>query len=54
MQAKLKDLSFEVLPEEERKHYPEMDDLQVMIDKAEESYKIFRKTGRGKDAKIVR
>lgn len=31
-----------------------MDDLQQMIDKAEESYRLFRKTGRGKEAKIVR
>lgn len=54
MQSKLSDFSFEVLPLNQRKHYPEMEDLQSMIDKAEESYRIFRKTGRGKEAKVVK
>lgn len=54
MQAKLADFSFEVLPKHLMKHYPEMDDLQSMIDKAEESYRLFRKTGRGKEAKVVK
>ena len=31
-----------------------MDDLQSMIDRAEESYRLFKKTGRGKEAKVVR
>jgi hypothetical protein len=31
-----------------------MDDLQAMIDRAEESYRLFKKTGRGKEAKVVR
>jgi len=31
-----------------------MDDLQTMIDKAEESYKLFRKTGRCKESKLVK
>ncbi len=54
MLAKIHDFSFEVLPVEKRKHFPEMDDLQEMIDKAEESYKLFRRTGRGKEAKMIR
>jgi hypothetical protein len=31
-----------------------MDDLQAMIDRAEESYRLFKKTGRGKEAKVVK
>lgn len=54
MQSKLKEFSFEVLPLDKRKHFPEMDDLQQMIDKAEESYRLFKKTGRGKEAKMVK
>ena len=54
MQAKIHDFSFEVLPENKRTHFPELEDLQVMIDKAEESYRLFKKTGRGKEAKMVK
>jgi hypothetical protein len=54
MQQKLEDFSFEVLPENKRKHFPELEDLQGMIDKAEESYRLFKKTGRGKEAKLVK
>ena len=54
MQSKLQEFSFEVLPEDLRQHYPEMDDLQAMIDRAEESYRLFKKTGRGKEAKVVK
>ncbi len=54
MQAKLADFSFEVLPDSQKRYYPEMDDLQAMIDKAEESYRLFKKTGRGKEAKLVK
>jgi len=42
------------MPESSRKHFPEMDDLQEMIDKAEESYRLFKRTGRGKEAKLVK
>jgi hypothetical protein len=54
MQSKLAEFSFEVLPEDQRQHFPEMDDLQAMIDRAEESYRLFKKTGRGKEAKVVK
>ena len=54
MQVKIHDFSFEVLPESQRKYFPELDDLQGMIDKAEESYRLFKKTGRGKEAKLVK
>jgi hypothetical protein len=54
MQAKIHDFSFEVLPVGQRNHFPELEDLQGMIDKAEESYRLFKKTGRGKEAKMVK
>jgi len=46
------EFSFEV--KEEKKHYPEIDDIQEMIDKAEESYKLFKKTGRLSEAKEIK
>jgi hypothetical protein len=54
MQAKIHDFSFEVLPVGQRNHFPELEDLQGMIDKAEESFRLFKKTGRGKEAKMVK
>ncbi|CDW73168.1 peptidyl-prolyl cis-trans isomerase d [Stylonychia lemnae] len=52
MQEKLSEFSFEV--SSEKKHFKEVDDIQEMIDKAEESYKLFRKTGRMKEAKMIK
>lgn len=46
------EFSFEVSGE--KKHFKEMDDIQEMIDKAEESYKLFKKTGRIKEAKLIK
>lgn len=46
------EFSFEV--SEEKKHFKELDDIQEMIDKAEESYKLFKKTGRIKEAKLIK
>lgn len=54
MQEKLKEFSFEVKPVHLRQHYKEVDDIQEMIEKAEESYKLFRKTGRIKEAKLIK
>jgi hypothetical protein len=54
MEEKLKEFSFEVKPISERKHFKEVDDIQEMIDKAEESYKLFKKTGRVKEAKMIK
>ena len=52
MEQKMMEFSFEV--SEEKKHFKEMDDIQEMIDKAEESYKLFKKTGRIKEAKLIK
>ena len=49
---KTKEFSFEVA--KVKKHFPEIDDIQDMINKAEESYKLFKKTGRIKEAKIIK
>ena len=54
MQDKLREFSFEVKPVQERQHFKEVDDIQEMIYKAEESYKLFRKTGRIKEAKLIK
>jgi hypothetical protein len=52
MAQKLMEFSFEVSPN--KKHFKEIDDVQEMIDKAEESYKLFKKTGRIKEAKMIK
>ena len=52
MKQKMSEFSFEV--SENKKHFKEMDDIQDMIDKAEESYKLFKKAGRIKEAKLIK
>jgi Fe2+ transport system protein B len=52
MEQKLTEFSFEVATE--KKHFKELDDIQEMIDKAEESYKLFKKTGRISEAKMIK
>lgn len=52
LDQKLMEFSFEV--SEEKKHFKELDDIQEMIDKAEESYKLFKKAGRIKEAKLIK
>jgi hypothetical protein len=49
LEQKMMEFSFEVA--EEKKHFKELDDIQEMINKAEESYKLFKKTGRINEAK---
>lgn len=52
MEQKLREFSFEVKPV--KQHFKEVDDIQEMIDKAEESYRLFKKTGRIKEAKLIK
>lgn len=52
MEQKKMEFSFEV--SDQKKHFKEADDIQEMIDKAEESYKLFKKTGRIKEAKQIK
>lgn len=52
MDQKIKEFSFEVF--EEKKTFPELQDVQEMIEKAEDNYKLFKKTGRIKEAKMIR
>ena len=52
MEQKRMEFSFEV--SDKKKHFKEIDDIQEMIDKAEESYKLFKKTGRIKEAKLIK
>lgn len=52
MEAKLNEFSFEIKPE--KQHFKEVDDIQEMIDKAEESYRLFKRTGRIKEAKLIK
>jgi len=49
----IKKLSFGVKPGWENDHYPECDDVQIIIDKAIESYRLLKKAGKYKDAKQV-
>ena len=52
MELKIQEFSFEVA--KDKKHFKELDDIQEMIEKAEESYKLFKKTGRIKEAKLIK
>lgn len=47
---KLEEMSFEVKAGWENDHFPEVDDVQVIIDKTIESYRIFKKAGKPKEA----
>ena len=42
----IKKLSFGVKPGWENDHYPECDDVQIIIDKAVESYRLLKKAGK--------
>ena len=46
------DLSFEVY--EEKKHFTEIDDVQDMIDKCTENYRLFKKAGKLREAKVLK
>lgn len=52
MEQKMMEFSFEV--SEEKKHYAELDEIQKIIDSAEESYKLFKKTGRHAEAEEIK
>ena len=50
IQEKILEFSFEVKPGWEKAHFPEVDDVQVIVDKTIESYRIFKKAGKFKEA----
>jgi len=52
METKQMEFSFEV--SKERKHFKEVDDLQEIIDRGQESYRLFKKTGRIKEARMMK
>ena len=54
IEDKISDFSFEVKPGWEKAHFPEVDDVQVIIDKTIESYRIFKKAGKLKEAKLMK
>ena len=54
IEDKIQDFSFEVKPDWENAHFPEVDDVQVIIDKTIESYRIFKKAGKYKEAKLMK
>jgi hypothetical protein len=51
---KIKDFSFEVKDGWEKAWYPEVDDVQVIINNVTESYKIFKKAGKFKEARLMK
>lgn len=52
LDTKVQEFSFEI--KQEKRHFKEVDDIQDMIDKAEESYRLFKRTGRMKEAKVIK
>lgn len=55
VENKIKDFSFEIKPGWESAEYPpEVDDLQTIIDKTIDAYRLLKKTRKYKDAKMIR
>ena len=54
LQDKIREFSFEVKQGWEKTHIPEIDDVQVIVDKTIESYRIFKKAGKFKEAKMMK
>lgn len=52
IQRKIREFSFEIKPE--LTHFPEIDQLMVIIDKSIEEYKIAKKFGQMKESKIYK
>jgi len=50
----MNEFSFEVIPGWEDAHFSEVDDVQVIIDKTIESYRIFKKAGKIKEANLIK
>lgn len=50
---KIQEFSFEVKPGWEISYFAEVDDVQVIVDKTIESYRIFKKAGKYKEAKMM-
>ena len=51
---KIKELSFEVDPAMPVTDIPELEDVQVIVDKTIESYRIYTKAGKFKEAKMMK
>jgi hypothetical protein len=54
LNEKMKEFSFEVLPGWEKASFQEVEDVQVIIDKTIESYRIYKKTGKIKEANMIK
>lgn len=54
IQEKISEFSFEVKPGWDKAHFPEVDDVQVIVDKTIESYRIFKKAGKYKEAQMMK
>jgi len=54
LQEKIQEFSFEVKAGWEQTHIPEVEDVQVIVDKTIESYRIFKKAGKFKEAKMMK
>ena len=52
--AKMKSFSFEVKPGWKDTHYPEIDDIQTIVDNTMETYRILKRAGKFAEAKLCR
>ena len=50
---KMNEFSFEVKPNWRNDHFKELDDVQVIIDNTVDSYRILKKAGKFKEAKLM-
>ena len=54
VQDKIKDFSFELKPDWRDSYFPEYNDVQVIVDKTIESYRILKKAGQFKEASMMK
>ena len=51
---KIKDFSFELKPDWKSSYHPEYADVQVIVDKTIETYRILKKAGKFKEAEQIK
>ena len=54
LQLKKAEFSFEVKDGQEKAWFPEIDDVQIIVDKTIDSYRIFRKAGKFEEAEQMK
>ena len=54
LDQKMKEFSFELKPNWQTSHFPEVEDLEAIVQNTVESYRIFKKGGKFKEADMMK